>query len=136
MKKTKWILSPLFLLLLVPAPVPAADFDGSQPLICALKDNFECGPDGCERVTSEAINLPQFLRLNFKEKQITTIREGVQVRTTRIENADHKEGNMFLRGLESDLVWSLVINETSGKMVLSIAGNEAGFMIFGACTAP
>jgi hypothetical protein len=122
--------------LLIPVTASAADFDGSKPLICALKDNFECGPDGCERVTSEAINLPQFLRVNFKEKQITTIREGAQVRTSRIENADSRNGRMFLRGLENDLVWSLVIDEATGKMILSIAGDEAGFVIFGACTTP
>jgi hypothetical protein len=136
MKNAKWLLFPLFLALLVPVPAPAADFDGSKPLICALKDNFECGPDGCERVTSEAINLPQFLRVNFREKQITTIREGAQVRTTRIENADSRNGKMFVRGLENDLVWSLVIDEATGKMILSIAGDEAGFVIFGACTTP
>lgn len=135
MKKAQWLFLPLFLLLLPPS-APAADFDGSKPLICALKDNFECGPDGCERVTSEAINLPQFLRLNFKEKQITTIREGAQVRTTRIENADARNGKLFLRGLENDLVWSLVIDENSGKMILSITGDEAGFVVFGACTTP
>jgi hypothetical protein len=136
MKKVQWLVLPLFLFLLLPPAVAAADFDGSQPLICALKDNFECGPDGCERVTSEAINLPQFLRLNFKEKQITTIREGAQVRTTRIENADSRNGKMFLRGLENDLVWSLVIADDSGRMILTIAGDEAGFVIFGACTTP
>jgi hypothetical protein len=136
MKKIQWLVLPLFLFLLLPPSAPAADFDGSKPLICALKDNFECGPDGCERVTSEAINLPQFLRLNFKEKQITTIREGAQVRTTRIENADSRNGKMFLRGLENDLVWSLAIAEDSGRMVLTIAGDEAGFVIFGACTTP
>jgi len=136
MKKIPRIFLPVFLLLLIPATAPAADFDGSQPLICALKDNFECGPDGCERVRSEAINLPQFLRLNFKEKQITTIHEGVQGRNTRIENADTRNGKMFLRGLENDRVWSLVIAVDSGRMVLSIAGDEAGFVIFGACTTP
>jgi len=136
MKKNQWLFLILLGWLLIPAAAPAADFDGSQPLICALKDNFECGPDGCERVTSEAINLPQFLRLNFREKQITTIREGAQVRTTRIEKADSRDGKMFLRGLENDLVWSLVIADDSGRMVLTIAGDEAGFVIFGACTTP
>jgi len=136
MKRVQWTLWPLFLMLLVPVPVLAADFDGSQPLICALKDDFECSPEGCERVTSEAINLPQFLRLNFKEKQITTVREGVQVRTTGIENSTLQNGKLFLRGLENDLSWSLVLEGVSGKMVLSIAGDQVGFVIFGACTTP
>jgi hypothetical protein len=126
----------LLILLLIPVTVPAADFDGSNPLICALKDNFECGPDGCERVTSEAINLPQFLRLNFKEKQITTIREGVQVRTTKMERVESQGNNLFLQGVENNLAWSLVIDQTAGKMVMTIAGDQAGFVVFGACTTP
>jgi hypothetical protein len=136
MKKARWILLPLFLWLLIPSPVPAADFDGSKSLICALKDDFECGPDGCERVTSEAINLPQFLRLNFKEKQITTVREGVQVRTTKMERMESLGSNLFVQGLENNLAWSLVIDQSSGRMVLTVAGDQAGFVVFGACTTP
>ena len=126
----------IFLLLLTPITVPAADFDGSKSLICALKDDFECSPDGCERVTSEAINLPQFLRLNFKEKQITTVREGVQVRTTKMERVESPGNNLFLQGVENNLAWSLVIDQTAGKMVMTIAGDQVGFVVFGACTTP
>lgn len=136
MEKAKGIFFLLLLILLVSSPAPAGDFDGSQPLICALRDNFECGPEGCERVTSEAINLPQFLRLNFKEKQITTVREGAMVRATRIESSDLRNGKLYLRGLENDLVWSLVIDESSARMVLSLVGDQVGFVIFGACTTP
>jgi hypothetical protein len=136
MKKAQWIILTLLFGLLTPSLLLAADFDGSKPLICALKDDFECGPEGCERVLSEAINLPQFLRLNFQERKITTLREGVQVRTTGIENSDLRNGKLFLRGLENDLVWSLVIEGVSGRMVLSIAGDQVGFVIFGACTTP
>jgi hypothetical protein len=136
MEKAKVIILTVFFLLLVPSLVPASDFDGTKPLICALKDDFECGPDGCERVTSEAINLPQFLRLNFKDKQITTVREGVQVRTTKMERVDSPGSNLFLQGVENNLAWSLVIDQAAGKMVLTVAGDQVGFVVFGACTTP
>jgi len=136
MKKAKVIILTVFLLLLAPSLVPASDFDGIKPLICALKDDFECGPDGCERVTSEAINLPQFLRLNFKDKQITTVREGVQARTTKMDRADSLGSHLFLQGLENNLAWSLVIDQAAGKMVLTVAGDQVGFVVFGACTTP
>jgi hypothetical protein len=136
MKKAQWILLPLFLLLLTTSSAPAADFDGTKSLICALKDDFECLPDGCERVTSESINLPQFIRLDFKDKKLSTVREGVQVRTTPLERLDRQGGNLYLGGLEMGLVWSMVISEANGKMVLTMAGDQVGFMIFGACTTP
>lgn len=136
MPKAQWIFLLIFLLLLTPITAPAADFDGTKSLICALKDDYECSPDGCERVTSEAINLPQFLKLNFKDKQITTVREGVQVRTTKMDRVDSPGSNLFLQGLENNLAWSLIIDKAAGKMMLTIAGDEAGFVIFGACTTP
>ena len=136
MLKAQWIFLLIFLLLLTPITATASDFDGTKPLICALKDDFECGPDGCERVTSEAINLPQFLRLNFKDKQITTVREGAAGRTTRIDRLDRREGSLFLQGVEIGLAWSLVISEANGKMVLTMAGDQVGFVVFGACTTP
>jgi len=136
MLKAQWIFLLIFLLLLTPITATASDFDGTKPLICALKDDFECGPDGCERVTSEAINLPQFLRLNFKDKQITTVREGVQVRTTKMERAESLGSSLFVQGLENNLAWSLVIDKAAGKMVMTIAGDQVGFVVFGACTTP
>jgi hypothetical protein len=136
MKKKPWILFLFFLFLLTPSGAPAADFDGSKSLICALKDDYECSPDGCERVTSESINLPQFIRLDFKDKKVSTVREGVQVRTTPLERLDRQGGNLFLGGLEMGLAWSMVISEANGKMVLTMTGDQVGFMIFGACTTP
>jgi hypothetical protein len=136
MKPIRWIILLGVVVLLLPWNASAADFDGSKPLICALMGNFECDSDGCQRVTAEGINLPQFLRLDFKEKKVTTIREGNQVRTTRIERLDRLVGSLFLQGLENGLAWSLVISETDGKMTLTMTGDQVGFMVFGACTAP
>jgi hypothetical protein len=135
MKPIQWIVL-VGMAVLLPWNAAAADFDGSKPLICALMGNFECDPDGCERVTSEGINLPQFIRLDFEGKKISTIREGVQARTTRIEKSYRSEGSFYLQGLENGLAWSLVIAESNGKMVLTMAGDQIGFMIFGACTTP
>jgi hypothetical protein len=122
--------------LLLPTTVFAAGLDGSKPLICALMSNFECDSDGCQRVTSEGINLPEFLRIDFEGKKVSTVNEGVQVRTTKIERFNRSAGRLYLQGLENEMAWSLVISESDGKMVLSMTGGQVGFAIFGACTTP
>jgi hypothetical protein len=135
MKPIHWIVL-LAITLLLTGNAVAADFDGSKPLICALMGNFECDPDGCERVTSEGINMPQFVRIDFEGKKISAIREGVQARTTPIEKSTRSEGTLYLQGLDKGMAWSIVIAENDGKMGLTVAGDQMGFMIFGACTTP
>jgi hypothetical protein len=135
MKAIRWTILVMAALLL-PGTVFAAGIDGSKPLICALMNNFECGSDGCQRVTSEGINLPEFLRIDFQGKKVTTVNEGVQIRTTKIERIDRVDGHLYLQGWESGMAWSLVISENDGKMVLTMAGGQVGFALFGACTTP
>jgi|WetSurMetagenome_2_1015567.scaffolds.fasta_scaffold168354_2 hypothetical protein len=135
MKAIQWTIL-LAAALLLPGTVFAANFDGSKPLICALMGNFECDPEGCQRVTPEGINLPEFIRIDFEGKKVSTINDGVQARTTKIERFDRSDGRLYLQGQENGLAWSLVISESNGKMVLTMAGGEVGFAIFGACTIP
>jgi len=40
---------------------------------------------------------------------------------------------LILQGVENGRGWTLAITETSGKMVLTVSGNEEGFVVFGAC---
>jgi hypothetical protein len=91
-KKTLGIATGPWLLLLfcaVTHPALAADFDGSKPLVCAMIEVFECGPDtGCES------------------------------------------------GTQNGRRWSLALTEATGYLVLTVAGNQEAFVIFGACTPP
>jgi hypothetical protein len=46
-----------------------------------------------------------------------------------------REGGMLMmQGFENYRAWSVTINETTGKLVGAIAGDQEGFLIFGACT--
>ena len=44
------------------------------------------------------------------------------------------EGNIILQGVENGRGWSIVISEETGKMSATVAGDEIGFIVFGACT--
>ena len=125
-------------------PAVAGDFDGSKPLLCAVMDIVECGPGGnCQKVMAEEVGIPQFIRINFKEKKISATQSSGSNRSTTIKNSEHIDGKLILQGAEDGvedvrdgLGWSIAISEESGKMVLTASGDEVGFVVFGACTLP
>jgi hypothetical protein len=113
----------------------AGDFDGSQPLLCATIKAIECGMEGeCSQGTAESVNIPQFFRINFKEKMISATRETGDKRTSRIRHLDHMQGKLILQGMGDDLAWSLAVSEETGKVVITASGDQVGFVVFGACT--
>ena len=122
----------------------AADFDGSQPLICAFIDIIECGSGGkCQPVSAEEVGIPQFIKINFKEKKISAPQASESKKSTTIKSSEHIDGKLILQGAEDGVEnvrdgygWSLAIAEDSGKMVLTASGDEVGFVVFGACTLP
>ena len=122
---------------IMPFQVFAGDFDGSKPLLCAVIRTIECGPDGeCKHVTAEHIDIPQFLRIDFEKKIISSTPEAGPVRTTKIKNMYREEGKLILQGVQKGKAWNMVINEVTGKVTLSASDDQAGFVVFGACTTP
>jgi hypothetical protein len=142
MSKLKLMSLLLFCICIAPLTAVAGEFDGSKPLLCAAIEVMECVPGGgCQKVTPEAVNLPRFLRMSFKEKRITAPRGSEQRGTTVIEDMEHIDGKLILEGAEDGfkgvrdgLGWNIAINEESGDMVLTASGDRVGFVVFGACT--
>lgn len=142
MNKLKLLGLALLIIFIMPLPVTAGDFDGSQPLLCAFMDIIECNAGGeCFEVTAESVNAPQFLRIDFRKKNISATRASGDKRTTKIERMERIDGKLVLQGVEDGeegvrdgLGWSLAIGEATGKLVLTASGDQVGFVIFGACT--
>ena len=107
-------------------------------------DIVECQPGGkCQQVTAEEVGIPQFLKINFKEKIISATHADGNNRRTPIENLEKIDGKLIIQGAEDGIEgvrdgvgWSLAIAEDTGKTVLTASGDEVGFVIFGACTLP
>jgi hypothetical protein len=56
---------------------------------------------------------------------------------------EHIDGKLIIEGAQDGienvrdgLGWTMAINEESGEMVLTAAGDRVGFVVFGACTIP
>lgn len=137
MKKIKLIALFLLCFILTPLSIAVAEFDGSKMLLCATIETFECEPGvECLWGTAQSINLPQFLKIDFKEKKISGTRESGEVLATQIENMERSDGKLLLQGTQNNKGWSMVINEATGKMTITASDDQVGFVIFGACTIP
>jgi len=137
MNKIKFMGLAFLCLILTPLSIAAADFDGSKPLFCATIETLECGSGiECQWGTAQSINLPQFLKIDFKEKKISGTRESGEVLTTEIENMERSDSKLVLQGTQNNKGWSMLINEVTGKMTITVTDDQVGFMVFGACINP
>jgi len=115
--------------------IKAEGLDGSQPLICASMEAYDCGPgEGCLRGTAESIEAPQFMRLDFENGLARATRANGDERTAKIESLTMEAGKIILQGVQGGLGWSMTITQDNGAMVLTAASDRAAFVIFGACT--
>ena len=125
-------------------PAVAGNFDGSKELLCAVMDLVECIPGGkCQQVTAEEVGIPNFLRIDFKQKKLRATFADGSKKNSAINNLEKIDGKVILQGAEDGikdvrdgLGWSLAIDEETGKMVLTASGDAVAFVMFGACTLP
>ena len=112
----------------------AADFDGSKKLLCVPTDATECSGAGeCNRVTVEEMNIPKWITVDFKKKELSGTDSDGEAETTAIENVRVAEGRTVLQGSENGRGWSVTINQVTGDMTAAIAGEGTGFVLFGVC---
>ena len=144
MNKMTIILGLLAGAILLSTPSMAGDYDGTKPLICAAVNVVECFPGGkCQNVSAEDVNLPDFLRFDFKEKRIRAHMVSRGDLTTDIEHMETIDGKLMLQGAEDGredakdgLAWSMAIDEENGKLVFTASGDEVAVGVFGSCVVP
>ena len=121
----------------------AADFDGSKALMCSFAQIIECDAgDECFPVTNESVDAPDFVKFNFKKKQAIAISAGVENAPADLGNVIDLANYLVVQGVQggaegtaNSLAWSATISHESGAIVVAAAGENAGFVVFGACTA-
>ena len=122
-------------------PAFAGSIDGSAPLTCSIQSVAECDRDNeCYPVTLEMVNLPDFFHVDFAAKQISAAGVRRAGNTTPIERTENLGGRLLLQGGElSDenpnggIGWSMIVDEGSGRMVLSGVSLEFALVANGAC---
>ncbi len=117
----------------------AADFDGSMPLIFSFGQVVECvAGSECLAVTNYSVDAPDFVKLDFRKKQIVSTTAG-EDSPARDINVTDLTTYLIVQGTQGSgqgdtLGYSLSIDKATGQMAAAGAGENAGFVIFGACT--
>ena len=129
-----------FVLGMFGASVAVADFDGSDPLMCSFGQVLECvaGTSECHAVSHESVDAPDFIKLDFRKKQIISMTAGGDSPPDTIDNVEDLENYLVVQGVQGGsngdtLAWSASISHETGQMVVTAAGEKAGFVVFGAC---
>ena len=144
MRNSKILRIVVMIICMFSVPAVAGNFDGSKELLCAVMDLVECIPGGkCQQVTAEEVGIPNFLRIDFKQKKLRATFADGSKKNSAINNLEKIDGKVILQGAEDGikdvrdgLGWSLAIDEETGKMVLTASGDAVAFVMFGACTLP
>ena len=113
----------------------AQGVNDASTVICAAiqTDLCEAGA-ACLEGDAEALNIPSFVHINVAEKSITGTRPNGEALDTVIGSVTRDEGELVLQGVENGRGWSMAITEATGRMVLTAAGDDVAFVVFGACT--
>ena len=91
--------------------------------------------EGCLEGTAESVDIPQFVKVDFKSNMISTVGKTEQQRESRIKNLKRIDGKVIMQGAERGRGWNMVIEENTGKLSATIIEERVGFVIFGACTS-
>lgn len=133
----KLIVLALLLALTAPAAAWANEIDGSKPALCAVIETAECTADRqCQHGLAGHVQMPTFFRVDFKKKKVDAKPlEGGEI-VSAIKSLDRTDSSLILSGTENGRGWSMVIDQKTGGMALTLTGLDASFVIFGACTIP
>ena len=133
----KAVLLTIALGLAAPGLVGAADFDGSRNLLCVPTDSIQCeGAGYCERLKAEDLNMAKFLYVDFAKKQLRgKVSGGTEDETTPIQNVQKSDLVTLVQGAENGRGYSVVIDNQTGDMSLTVAGDHIAFVFFGVCQA-
>ena len=109
-------------------------YDASKPFLCVPTAVAECIADGdCRPSTAQSENLPDFFKVDLKDKSVGAQEKG---RQSVIERIDRKDNEITLYGTEAGRSWVLMISERTGRMSASVIGDGQSYVVFGVCPSP
>jgi len=113
----------------------AHDVSEADQMLCAAMIGMACEADGvCEDGTPEDWNIPPFLVVDTATKTLSTLEASDDERSTPMRHLERTNGTIVMQGTEAGRAFSLVIDEESGRMTASVAGEGISVTVFGMCT--
>lgn len=113
----------------------ADDITGEDQLLCAPGYVTHCSSGGkCETAPSENYGIPSFLRIDLDREVMRSSQASEDDLSTPIQSVTRENGEIYLMGIENERVFSLLIDEASGRGALAIIADGETATGFLACT--
>ena len=111
-------------------------FDGKTSLICSVTDVVACAETSrCIQGQARRFDLPQFITIDFANKQVHSTKESGSEVTSPIKNQQETRNQLILQGVENGHGWTLAIDRKHGRMTVGTTGEDVSYILFGACIA-
>jgi len=122
-------------MLLASTTLPADDLVGADKVLCTAVQATRCSVDeDCWTGPPWSWNIPQFIEVDFKKKQLSTTEASGENRVTPIKNLERNAGIVYLQGVEGGRAFSFVIEESTGALSVAVATKLGTTSVLGACT--
>jgi hypothetical protein len=114
----------------------ADDVTGSDSLLCYALSAARCELAGtCDVKAPWQLNLPDFLKLDLKAKQMLTTEASGDLRETAIRTLERgTTGTILLQGVQGERAFTWLITEATGEGTLTVSASAAGLTVFTVCT--
>ena len=114
----------------------ANSFDGKTNLICSVTDVLACTETArCIQGQARVFDVPQFIGIDFAKKQVHSTKESGSAANSAIKNQEVTRNQLILQGIENGHGWTVAIDNKHGRMTTSAVGEDATYIMFGACIA-
>ena len=96
---------------------------------------YECeAVTGCKRVSTDTINLSEFILVDVDKKQLTELAIGENGETEDIEGISSTDKAIFMHGQQDKETWNATISLEDGSLTGGISSSPSSFALFGHCT--
>lgn len=120
--------------LLASAPVDALDAQG--PVLCALVDVYDCSTDECREVSSEAVAVPDLLRLDPEKKTATALDIEFEGVSAPLDSMTAEDGRVVAHGAFGERLLVVSIEADSGDGILTFTDPKTTLVMFAECIEP
>lgn len=140
MNKINFIILKLFVMVCIVAgslvvPASADDIRGSDQILCAALQATRCTVEsGCQTSFPQNFNIPDFIEIDFGNKQMQTTKASGQNRVTPIASLTRENGVAYIQGMQGGRLFSLAVDEQTGKLTAVTASNGKAVSVFANCT--